>query len=105
MSEFIKFDVTDMVAIITLNRPEKLNAFTDNMLMALVDAIDRCELDNDIRCVILTGEGRGFSAGGDVTQMGKDADNHPKTTKHHVTDYIQAFPRRLANFKLSLIHI
>ena len=103
MSENILIDVQDKVATITLNRPEKLNAFTDDMLENLVKAIDNCETDDEIRAVILTGSGRGFSAGGDVTAMGSNADNSAMTTKKHVTEAIQAFPRRMASFNKPII--
>lgn len=103
MSEHILIEIHDNVATITLNRPEKLNAFTDDMLMSLVGAIDDCEIDDQVRAVVLTGSGRGFSAGGDVTAMGNDADNAAMTTKKHVTDAIQAFPRRMASFEKPII--
>jgi len=103
MNSTIETDVRDAVATITLNRPEKLNAFTDDMLMALVAALDDCERREDVRVVILTGAGRAFCAGGDVTAMGADADNRPGTTKRHIVDTIQAFPRRMATFHIPVI--
>lgn len=98
MNDDILTAIDGRVATITLNRPDKLNAFTDEMLQNLVHTIDECEADDQIRAVVLTGNGRGFSAGGDVTAMGADADNRAMTTKKHVKDAIQAFPRRLASF-------
>ena len=56
------FDTADHVATITLNRPEKLNAFTSEMLLELDSAIDECDRQDDVRAVILTGAGRGFAA-------------------------------------------
>jgi 2-(1,2-epoxy-1,2-dihydrophenyl)acetyl-CoA isomerase len=103
MSDEIMFDVTEHIATVTLNRPEKLNAFTDPMLAQLVGAIDDCERRDDVRVVILTGAGRGFCAGGDVTAMGADADNRPHVTKRHIVESIQAFPRRLATFNKPII--
>ena len=99
----IQLTSADRVATITLNRPEKLNAFSDEMLFGLVDALDECESDDEIRAVILTGAGRGFCAGGDVTAMGADADNRPHVTKRHVSSAIQAFPKRVARFNKPLI--
>lgn len=103
MTSEILFDVADDIATLTLNRPEKLNAFTDDMLMALVDALDQCEQRDDVRVVVLTGAGRGFCAGGDVTTMGADADNRAHVTKRHIVDFIQAFPRRVATFNKPII--
>lgn len=103
MSDTVLMSVADGVATITLNRPEKLNAFTDDMLALLVTKIDECAQDSEIRAVVLTGNGRGFSAGGDVTAMGKNADNRAITTKKHVTEAIQAFPKRMASFDKPII--
>lgn len=62
----IQLNVVDNVATITLNRPEVLNALDQPMAEALVEAIQRCIDDENIRAVILTGAGRGFCAGGDM---------------------------------------
>lgn len=56
------------VLTITLARPERLNAFTSEMHAELRTALDRAESDAAIRCVVLTGEGRAFSAGQDLTE-------------------------------------
>jgi 2-(1,2-epoxy-1,2-dihydrophenyl)acetyl-CoA isomerase len=57
------------VLVLTLNRPERLNALTRPMLMALLDALRRAALDPAVRAVVLTGAGRAFCAGGDVKAM------------------------------------
>ena len=62
----VLFDVTDGIARITLNRPAVGNALDLPMARALVDAAIRCQTDQSIRCVVLTGAGRLFCAGGDV---------------------------------------
>src|SRR3954466_5775745 len=62
----ILYDVADGVATITLNRPERLNAFTPTMMRELIDAFDRVDADDDGRAVIVTGAGRGFCAGADL---------------------------------------
>ena len=66
MYEEILFDVQGHVATITLNRPERLNAFSDTMLGEWADAIRSCARDEDVRVVVLTGSGRGFCAGADL---------------------------------------
>ncbi len=103
MTDQIHLDVKQSVATITLNRPKKLNAFTDEMLMGLCRAIDECDDRKDVRVVILTGVGRGFCAGGDVSAMGVEADNRPHITKKHIDNYIQAFPRRMVAFDKPVI--
>ncbi len=62
-------DVGDGVSEIRLNRPEKLNALDDEMYQAFEDAIRQLDADRTVRCVILSGAGRGFCAGSDVTKM------------------------------------
>ncbi len=63
----ILYEVADSVATITLNRPERMNAFTDVMMRELIDAFDRVDADDDVRVVIVTGAGdRAFCAGADL---------------------------------------
>ena len=72
--EQIAYGVADGIATITLNRPEKLNAFTGRMMAELIDAFDRVDADDDVRCVIVTGAGRAFCAGADLSGGGKTFD-------------------------------
>jgi 2-(1,2-epoxy-1,2-dihydrophenyl)acetyl-CoA isomerase len=64
----IKTATQDGVATITLSRPERLNAFTREMHAELRTALDAAETDDTVRCVVLTGEGRAFSAGQDLSE-------------------------------------
>jgi enoyl-CoA hydratase/carnithine racemase len=66
----ILYDVTTHVATITLNRPDKLNAFTNTMMREIIDAFDRTDANDDVRAVIVTGAGRGFCAGADLSAGG-----------------------------------
>ena len=64
----ILYDVADGVATITLNRPEKMNAFTNVMMQEICSAFDRVDADDNVRAVIVTGSGdRAFCAGADLT--------------------------------------
>jgi enoyl-CoA hydratase/carnithine racemase len=63
----LTYDIADNVATITLNRPERLNAFNTAMMLDLQAAFDRSDADDAVRCVILTGTGRAFCSGADVS--------------------------------------
>ena len=73
--EHITTDVQDHVLTITLNRPDKLNAFTREMRDDLIQAFDKSDADDDVRAVIVTGAGRGFCAGADLS-AGEDTFNY-----------------------------
>ncbi|MEU6130187.1 enoyl-CoA hydratase-related protein [Saccharopolyspora sp. NPDC047091] len=63
----ISYSVVERVATVRLARPAALNAFTDVMRRELIDAFDRADADDDVRVVLLTGEGRAFCAGADLS--------------------------------------
>lgn len=63
------------VLIATMNRPEKKNALSADMLVGLADAFDRVDADDDIRCAILTGAGGNFSTGADLVAMSNPSDD------------------------------
>jgi enoyl-CoA hydratase/carnithine racemase len=71
----ILYGIDDHVATITLNRPEQLNAFTTTMMREMIDAFDRIDADDDVRAVIVTGAGRGFCAGADLSAGGATFDH------------------------------
>jgi enoyl-CoA hydratase/carnithine racemase len=66
VAETIDYAVAEGIATITLNRPDRLNAFTTTMLGDLLEAFDETDRDDDVRCVIVTGSGRAFCAGADL---------------------------------------
>ena len=81
----ILYDVADQIATITINRPDKMNAFTGTMIREMTDAFDRIDADDDVRAVVVTGAGeRAFCAGADLTpEDGKK----PFATDEPVEDY------------------
>ncbi len=77
--ETILYDVEDHVLTITLNRPDRLNAFTAAMMREMMEAIDLADADDDVRAVIVTGAGRGFCAGADLSQGANTFDYDNRT--------------------------
>lgn len=67
----IVYDVEDRVATITLDRPDKMNAFTATMMSEMIDAFDRVDADDGLRAVIVTGAGRAYCAGADLARGGE----------------------------------
>ena len=67
-TNLVEYSVTNRIATITLNRPEKLNAFSDELVMALGDALRRFDTDPEAWTAIIHGKGRAFSTGADVLQ-------------------------------------
>ncbi|MEZ5741745.1 MAG: crotonase/enoyl-CoA hydratase family protein [Burkholderiaceae bacterium] len=88
--ETLLYDVRDGVATITLNRPEKMNAFTVRMRDELIETLDRTDADDTVRAVIVTGSGKAFCAGADLSAGGKtfDYDSRAESAreKHKVGD-------------------
>jgi 2-(1,2-epoxy-1,2-dihydrophenyl)acetyl-CoA isomerase len=103
--EAIRFETADGVATITLNRPEKLNAYTVAMGEEAVDAFRRARADEAVRAVILTGAGRGFCAGVDLDalkahQAGAAAGSGPKLGEE---DFLTKLPLELLTFPKPVI--
>jgi 2-(1,2-epoxy-1,2-dihydrophenyl)acetyl-CoA isomerase len=70
----ITFEIKDHIGFITLNRPEKLNSFTREMALNLLERLEECGTSDEVRAVFLTGAGRAFSAGQDLAEItGPDA--------------------------------
>jgi enoyl-CoA hydratase/carnithine racemase len=72
--EQIIAEVSDGVMTITLNRPDRLNAWTAKMAQELIEAFDRADADDEVRVVIMTGAGRGYCAGADLEKGGETFD-------------------------------
>src|SRR6266571_2737104 len=70
--EHILVDIEDGVGIITLNRPEKLNAMNRRLVSEMHEVVQRFDADDAVGCIVLTGAGRAFSAGGDIHEQLED---------------------------------
>jgi len=64
----IKTKIKNQVAILTLNRPEKYHSFIKDMAIDLQDALDQCESDNNVRCILITASGKAFCSGQDLSE-------------------------------------
>ena len=69
--EELIYEVSEQIATITLNRPDKLNSFTNRMLKEIIAAFDESDADDNVRAVIVTGSGRAFCAGADLSGGGE----------------------------------
>jgi 2-(1,2-epoxy-1,2-dihydrophenyl)acetyl-CoA isomerase len=81
---FVLSEIKSGVAVITLNRPDKFNAFNREMALLLQQILDDCETDVNVRCVLITGAGKAFSAGQDISELvGENAIGIDKILSEH----------------------
>jgi 2-(1,2-epoxy-1,2-dihydrophenyl)acetyl-CoA isomerase len=96
---------SDGVATVALNRPHALNAFNGAMKRELAAAIPAMAADNSVRCIILTGAGRGFCSGGDIKEMGADADSFAGRNRlRHTLDTVLMPLVRLEKPVIAAVH-
>ncbi len=93
MSDLL-YNVDDRVATITLNRPDKLNAFTGEMIDTWASSLAKAQADEEVNVIVVTGNGRAFCAGGDVARMG-DGEPTPLQHKNQLWDHIHRIPKTL----------
>ena len=104
--EDVLYGTEGHIATITLDREDARNAYTEAMVDSLVKALDAAEQDEAVRCVILTGAGRAFSAGGDLKRMQEHSgmfEGGPVQLRRKYIDGIQRIPRRLGAFDKPVI--
>lgn len=103
MTDLVLLDVQDGIATLTLNRPDKRNAMSDEMRTQFVTALESVAADKSIRALVLTGAGKGFCAGGDIAGMerrmkapaGEIAFNgwHRQQRVHHTQALLHTMPK------------
>ncbi|HEX6709428.1 MAG TPA: enoyl-CoA hydratase-related protein [Rubrobacter sp.] len=96
MYETVTYEKDGGVATISLNRPEKLNAFDSTMHAELYSALDGAAADEEIRCIVLRGEGRGFSAGADLAEVVREADGDPDLGEYLRNTYSRLVKRMVS---------
>lgn len=95
MTDQILFAVEDGIATLTLNRPERMNAFTFEMIDAWVERIQQVRLDDAIKVLVVTGAGKAFCAGGDIVEMKDRLAQTPLQRKNELWTRIQRIPLSL----------
>ena len=95
MYKTVLYEKSNGVANLALNRPEKLNAFNGQLHEDLHDALDIVAADDEVRCVVLRGEGRGFSAGADLQgeDLQRDGDETPDLGEYLRKTYSQTIKK------------
>lgn len=100
MSDTILYRVEEHIATITLNRPDKRNAFNAEMFDACRAAFERADRDEAVRVIVLTGAGQNFCAGGDVSDMGREI---MPVAQKALLDKMQSIPRLVARIDKPVI--
>jgi len=95
MTEHLRFEIADRIATITLDRPERMNAFTFEMIDAWAAALVECRRNDAIRVVVVTGAGTAFCSGGDIVAMRERLDSPPAQRKNELFNRIQRIPLAL----------
>ncbi len=96
----ILFEINNFIAFITLNRPEKFNAFNREMALLLQERLDECESNKHIRCVFITGSGKAFSAGQDLAEV---VDPNGPGMKKILSEHYNPIIRKIRNLNKPVV--
>lgn len=103
MTDNLKFTVEDGIGWILLDRAERMNAFTFEMIDAWRDALDECRRNDAVKVVVVTGAGRAFCSGGDIIEMGDRLEQTPEQRKAELFDRIERIPLALEDLDKPVI--
>lgn len=103
MSSELLFDVENGVATITINRPEKRNSFTDDMIRQWVDRLDECKTREDVKVIVFTGAETSFSAGGDTGSFKDKSEQTPLEAKERMIANTQSLARKVVEIDKPII--
>lgn len=93
MTDNLKFEIdNDGIGRITLDRPERLNAFTFEMIDAWRDALEQCRTDDQVKVILVTGAGEAFCSGGDIIEMEDRLNHTPEQRKSELFERIERIP-------------
>ena len=104
MSDEIRLEVAERIATITLNRPERRNAFTRSMIDAWAAALAECRDREDVNVVVVTGAGKAFCSGGDIKElMGEGLEQAPTEQRATIGEHVHRIPLTLADMDKPVI--
>lgn len=103
MTSSIRYEKLNNIATITLNRPAKLNALDDEMIAAIVDLLDDCRRDDEVKVIVITGTGRAFCSGGDAGRFGARTALTPAMMKRKMSEGIQRLPKKFGEVEKPLV--
>ena len=103
MTDHLKFSIADGIGRIVLDRPDRMNAFTFQMIDAWTAALERCRTEDAVKVVIVTGTGTSFCSGGDIVEMGERLDHTPEQRKSELFERIERIPLALENLDKPVI--
>ena len=103
MTEHLLFDIKDRIATITLNRPEKRNALSPDMMSMFVDALEESRTSEEVDVIVITGAGDAFCFGGDVARLGATLDQTPLEIKENFLNGLHLIPKKLAQIDKPVI--
>ena len=89
--ENIRYEIVENVGWVTLDQPEKLNALTWGAWAEIESVVDQANNDDEVKCLVFIGEGRGFSSGTDLTNTTTEADWHPRPYTGRALKYRSRF--------------
>jgi 2-(1,2-epoxy-1,2-dihydrophenyl)acetyl-CoA isomerase len=88
-----------------LDRPERMNAFTFEMIDAWTEALQRCRVDDAVKVVLVTGSGKAFCSGGDIVEMGERLEHSPEQRKSELFNRIERIPLALEDLDKPVIAV
>lgn len=100
MNNSILIEISNNIAFITLNRPEKFNSFNREMALQLQNILDECAANKSLRCIYLTGNGKAFSAGQDLAELTQE---NPPTISQILVEHYNPIITRIRNIEMPVV--
>ena len=100
MSNSVLLEIKNNIAFITLNRPDKFNSFNKTMAFRMQEVLDECTTNKNVRCILITGNGKAFSAGQDIGELTSE---NPPTISQILCDHYNPIVTRIRNIPLPIV--